>query len=380
MTRSVEDRLRDAFSAGAELVAPESLGSVADPVAIRPRRGFRGLPMLTAAAVVVILAMVALVSKMIAVPAPVSPPMLVPSEGNEALRQLAAQAARLPDDRGAYWRRSLENDHLIRVQAGGRAFNAVLSSRTELWLPRDLKDPVQTQGGEPSLRPATPADERAWRAAGSPAKVQRVCTPGTTAADCVKLQIRAESRDCQFTHGVTPDHGPGAHPLGPYTLAEISALPADDKGLRVWLRARWESNRTKTETARTLEEAIANSDTLLATPLTPAARAAVLRLLADLPTTSVRGLAKDPLGRSGLAVDFDKGSEYFREFGEDDEVAEDHTTILDPLTGEILAKVTKAGESTVGLAKGGTMDSEVWTSVTRWTDDRPKRPGNCRRL
>ncbi|WP_345574554.1 hypothetical protein [Nonomuraea rosea] len=336
--------------------------------------------MLTAAAVVVILAVVALVSKMIAVPAPVPPPVLVPSAGNQALRQLAAQVVRLPDDRGAYWHRSLENDYLIRVQAGGRAFNAVASSRTEVWLPRDLKNPVQTQGGEPSLRPATPADERVWRAGGSPAKVQRVCTPGTKAADCVKLPIRAESRDCQYTHEVMPEHGPGAHPLRPYTLAEISALPADDKGLRAWLRARWETNRAKAETTQTLEDAIANSDALLATPLTPAARAAVLRLLADLPTTNVRGPVKDPLGRSGLAVDFDKGSEYFREFGEDDEVAEDHTTILDPLTGEILAKVTKAGESTVGLAKGGTMDSEIWTSVTGWTDNRPKRPGNCRRL
>jgi hypothetical protein len=54
--------------------------------------------------------------------------------------------------------------------------------------------------------------------------------------------------------------------------------------------------------------------------------------------------------------------------------------ILDALTGEILAAVTKAGESTVGLAKGEVVDSEVWTSATGWTDDRPKRPGNCRRV
>ncbi|MEU8102259.1 hypothetical protein AB0C18_00885 [Nonomuraea muscovyensis] len=374
MTRNVEDRLRDAFTAGAELVSPESLG----PVAVRPRRGLRGLPVLAAAAVAVILAVVALVSKEIAVPTPPSPSVLAPSDGNEALRRLAAQVARLPDDRGAYWRRSLVNDHLIRVQAGGRTFNAWVSSRTELWLPRDSKDPVQTQNGEPVLRPATPADERAWQAAGSPVTVQRVCAPGTKAADCVKLPIRAETRDCQYTHEVTPDHGPGAHPLGGYTLAEISALPADDKGLREWLRARWESREAKT--GQELEEAIADSHFLLAMPIRPAARAAVLRLLADLPTTSVRGPAKDPLGRGGLAVDFNKDIKSFREFGEDDEVTEDHTTILNPSTGEILAKVTKAGESTVGLSKGEIAASEVWTSVTGWTDERPKRPGNCRRL
>ncbi|MCP2351570.1 hypothetical protein [Nonomuraea roseoviolacea] len=380
MTRSVEDRLRDAFSAGAELVSPEKLGPVAHPAAIRPRRGVRGLPVLTAAAVVVILAVVALVAKVIAVPAPVSPPVLAPSDGNEALRRLAAQVARLPEDRGAYWRRSMRTDALVRVQAGGRAFNAVASWTTELWLPRDPKDLVQTQNGEPNLRPATPADERAWRAAGSPAKVQRVCTPGTRAADCVKLPMRAKRTDCWYTRGVTPDHGPAAHPLGPYTLAEISALPADDKGLRAWLRARWEADRTKRATARTEEAALADSRFLLTTPLTPAARAAVLRLLADLPTTSVLGPAKDPLGRGGLAVDLTKGSEYSGEFGEDDEVTEDHTTVLDPLTGEILADVTKAGESTVGLAEGGIMSAMIYTPDTGWTDDRPKPPANCRRV
>ncbi|MER7498699.1 CU044_5270 family protein [Nonomuraea pusilla] len=379
MTRSIEDRLRDAFSTGAELVRPESLGTVTDTVAVRPRRRFRGLPLLAAAAVVVVLAVVALVAKVV-VPAPAPPPVLMPSDGNEALRRLAARVARSPDDRGAYWRRSLENSQLVRVRAGGRVFNAVVSHGAELWLPRDAEDPVQTRSEEPGLRPATPAEERAWRAAGSPAEVQRVCTPGTKAADCVKLPMGARSGECRYTYGVAPDRGPAAHPFGPYTPAEIWALPTDDKGLRAWLRARWESNRAEPGTARTLEEALAGSDLLLRTPLSPAARAAVLRLLADLPTTSVRGPAKDPLGRSGLAVDFDKGRASFREFGEDDEVAEEHTTILDPSTGEILAEVTKAGESAAGVAKGGIMDSEVWTPVTGWTADRPKRPGNCRRL
>ncbi|MEU1388022.1 MULTISPECIES: hypothetical protein [unclassified Nonomuraea] len=115
-------------------------------------------------------------------------------------------------------------------------------------------------------------------------------------------------------------------------------------------------------------------------PLRPAVRATVLRLLADLPTTDVRGVIRDPLSREGLAVDFDKGKRYFMEFGTDDEVTEDHTTVLDPATGEILAEVTKAGEDTVGLSKGQTVNSQTWTPTTGWTDDRPQRPQNCRRL
>ncbi|SPL90029.1 unnamed protein product [[Actinomadura] parvosata subsp. kistnae] len=77
-------------------------------------------------------------------------------------------------------------------------------------------------------------------------------------------------------------------------------------------------------------------------------------------------------------MDFTKGSHYSAEFGEDDEVTEDHTTILDPMTGEILAEVTKAGEDTVGLPKGTIMTSMVWMPATGWTDDRPERPEGCR--
>ncbi|MFF0866908.1 hypothetical protein ACFYUV_34465 [Nonomuraea sp. NPDC003560] len=129
-----------------------------------------------------------------------------------------------------------------------------------------------------------------------------------------------------------------------------------------------------------VQDAFAGSRFLLSKPLRPAVRATVLRLLADLPTTAVRGVVRDPLSREGLAVDFGEGKRYFREFGEDDEVIEDHTTVLDPATGEILAEVTKAGEDAVGLSEGQTVDSQTWTPTTGWTDDRPERPRNCRRL
>ncbi|MEU1722503.1 CU044_5270 family protein [Nonomuraea sp. NPDC005692] len=378
MTRNIEDRLRDAFTAGAELVSPESLAPVASPAPVQRRRGLRGLPILAAAAVAVVLTAVVLVSNLIAVPAPVSNPAPPPADGNEALRRLAARVARLPDDHGVYWHRSLLNDTLIRVRAGGRTFNAKVSSKSELWLPRDPKDPVQTQNGEPILSPATPADERAWQAAGSPGKVERVCTSGTRAVDCVKLPMLARNRVCQYTRDVAPSRGPGADALGRYTTAEILALPADEKGLREWLRA--EAAKEDEGRTRPPEEVVAGSRFLLSTPLRPAVRATVLRLLADLPTTGVRGMVEDPLSREGLAVDFDKGNRYFREFGEDDEVTEDHTTVLDPATGEILAQVTRAGEDTVGLPKGQVVDSQTWTPTTRWTDDRPERPRNCRRL
>ncbi|WP_433435592.1 hypothetical protein [Nonomuraea sp. CA-141351] len=319
--------------------------------------------------IAVVMAVVTLVSNMTAVPAPV----LVPTRGNDALRQLADQVAKLPDDTGAYWRKSLMDEGLTRVRAGGRTFNALDSTRTEWWAPRDPKDPVQTRREETGLRPATPADERAWRAAGSPAKVQRVCTPGTRAADCPKVQMSSKRLDCQYQRAVEPDGVLGDRRLGDLTMAELAALPADDKGLREWVRAHW---RLAKETD---EEVLARSRHLLEMAIRPPARAAVLRLLADLPATSVRGRSTDPLGRPGLEVDFDKGNPYFAEFGKDDEVTEDHTTVLDLRTGVILADVTAAGESTEGLPKGTIMYYTAWAPESGWTDDRPERPRGCRR-
>ncbi|GAA3254614.1 hypothetical protein [Nonomuraea helvata] len=322
--------------------------------------------------IAVVMAVVTLVSNMTAVPAPV----LVPPRGNDALRQLADRVAKLPDDSGAYWRRSLVDDGLTRVRAGGETFNAIFSTRLELWQPRDPGDTFQNQIEDLGLRPATPADERAWRAAGSPAKVQRVCTPGTQAGDCPKLAMKSKNPDCRYTRTVQPDGLLGDRRVGEVTVAELAALPTDDRGLREWVRGRWAAMGRKVK--QTDDEVLARSRFLLEMPIRPAARAAVLRLLADLPTTDVRGRATDPLGRAGLEVDLVKGKRSFREFGKDDEVTEDHTTILDLRTGVILADVTAAGESTEGLPKGTIVDYMASTSESGWTDDRPQRPRDCR--
>ncbi|MFI7639061.1 hypothetical protein [Nonomuraea sp. NPDC049400] len=322
--------------------------------------------------IAVVMAVVTLVSNMTAVPAPVLVP---PARGNDALRRLADQVAKLPDDSGAYWRKSLAGDYLVRVRAGGETFNALGTLRSEFWVPHDPKDPVQTQHEESGLRPATPEDERTWRAAGSPAKVQRVCTPGTRAADCPKVPMGSKRVDCQYTRAVEPDGVLGDRRFGDLTMAELAALPTDDRGLRTWVRAHWDLRRPGKQTD---DEVLPRSRHLLEMAIRPAARAAVLRLLADLPTTTVRGRAADPLGRPGLEVDFIKGNPSFAEFGKDDEVTEDHTTILDLRTGMILADVTAAGESTEGLPKGAVMRHTAWVPGSGWTDDRPEQPRGCR--
>ncbi|TMR93414.1 CU044_5270 family protein [Nonomuraea basaltis] len=334
-------------------------------------RGYRGWTLSAAVAtVVVVTAVVTLVSNLAAVPVPV----VVPAGGNDALLRLADDVARLPDETGAYWRRPLLNNGLIRVRAGDETFNVLYSDRVDLWQPRDPREPVQVRQRREYTRPATPADERAWRAAGSPSVVQRVCTPGTRAKDCNPVRLRAKPSECVYTRGAEPGGVIGDRRLGKLTLADLAALPGDAARLRERLRTHWKSDRG----GQSFEQFLSNSSALLQMPVRPAVRAAALRLLAGLPTTKVGGSIIDPLGRAGLAVTFVKSEGFSAQFGADDEVAERFTVILDPRTGTFLAEVSIAAESIEGLGKGAFMHYQAWAPEAGWTGDRPERPRGCK--
>lgn len=323
------------------------------------------------ATVAVITAVITLVSNL----APVPVPVIAPSRGNDALLRLADQVSRLPDRTGAYWRRPLLNGRLIRVKAGDETFNVLSVTRVDLWQPRDPRDPVQARMRQEHVRPATPADERLWRAAGSPSVAQRVCAPGTPAKDCGKVRVTSEPSACVYTRAAEPDGVFADRRLGDLTLADLAALPADVNGLREKLRGFW---RAAPE-GRSFEEFLTSSSALLGMPVRPAVRAAALRLLAGLPTTRTGGTITDPLGRPGLAVTFFKSEGFFTEFGSDDEVAERYTTILDPRTGTVLVTdAAIAAEGAVGLTEGTYLHYTAWAPGAGWTDDRPDRPRGCR--
>ncbi|MDP9843178.1 CU044_5270 family protein [Streptosporangium lutulentum] len=328
-----------------------------------------------AATVAVVMAVVTLASNMTTVPAP----MLAPPGGNDALLRLADQIAKLPDERGDYWRRPLLNNGLIRVRADGETFNVLSSSRIDLWQPRDPGDPVQAEQRQQFVRPATEADERAWRAAGSPVTVQRVCTPGTRTGDCAKVQLRSKPSQCVYTRAAEPGGVLGDSRLGELTLADLAALPSDAEQLREKLRTYW-NTRKDSQPKDSFEKFLTTSSAaLLELPVKPSVRAATLRLLAGLPTTKVRGSITDPLGRTGIEVIFIKSESFTAEFGTDDVVAQRYTTILDPHTGTVLAtNVEIAAESTEGLAKGTFMHYQAWAPEAGWTSERPERPRGCR--
>ncbi|MEU5865491.1 hypothetical protein ABZ815_30275 [Nonomuraea sp. NPDC047529] len=372
--------LPDASPPSAEVVDKARLRlAAAQRKPVRPgrahRRGVAWGWTLGAAAttIAVVMAVVTLVSNMTVVPAPV----LAPAGGNDALLRLADQIAKLPDERGDYWRRPLLTNELIRVRAGGETFNVLSSSRIDLWQPRDPGDPVHAEQWQLFVRPATEADERAWRAAGSPVTVQRpVCTG---VGDCAKVRLRSKPSQCVYTRAAEPGGVLGDARLGELTLADLSALPGDAKQLREKLRTYWKIRNDSRQPKVSFEEFLATSAALLELPVKPSVRAAALRLLAGLSTTKVRGSITDPLGRAGIEVTFIKSEGFTAEFGTDDEVAQRYTTILDPHTGTVLAtNVAIAAESTEGLAKGTFMQYQAWAPEAGWTSERPERPRGCR--
>ncbi|MGI5272504.1 hypothetical protein ACQEUU_25335 [Nonomuraea sp. CA-218870] len=347
---------------------------------VRPGRANRRGPAwgwtLGAAAttIAVVMAVVTLVSNMTTVPAP----MIVPASGNDALLRLADQIAQLPDERDDYWRRPLLNNGLIRVRAGGETFNVLQSSRIDLWHPRDPGDPVHVEQWQQFVRPATKADERAWQAAGSPGTVQRACTPGTRAGDCAQIRLSSKPSQCVYTRAAEPGGVLSDRRLGELTLADLSALPDDAEQLREKLRTYWKT-RKNSRPEDSFKDFLPMAFALLELPVKPSVRAATLRLLAELPTTKVRGSIIDPLGRPGIEVTFIKSEGFTAQFGTDDEVAQRYTTILDPHTGTVLAaNVAIAAESTEGLAKGTFMDYQAWAPEAGWTSERPERPRGCR--
>jgi hypothetical protein len=342
------------------------------PVAGRRRLAWGWALGAATATVAVVMAVVTLAVNLATVPVPA--PVLVPAGRNDALLRLADRVAQLPDDSGVYWLRPLLNNGLIRVQAGGERFNVLSSTRIDLWQPRDPRGPVQVESREQFTRPATPADERTWRAVGSPATVQKVCTPGTRAQDCKQVRLHTTSSKCVYTRAAEPGGVLDDRQLGELTLTDLAALPDDAIRLQGKLRTYWKASQD----GASYEEFLSRASALLELPVKPPVRAAALRLLAALPTTTVGGSVTDPLGRSGIGVTFVKSEGFSAQFGADDEVAERYSTILDPQTGTILAHTSSAAESAEGIEKGTAMYYQAWAPETGWTSERPERPHGCR--
>ncbi|GAA2298635.1 hypothetical protein GCM10010149_54290 [Nonomuraea roseoviolacea subsp. roseoviolacea] len=332
-----------------------------------PARRRTWMWMVTAAAATA--AIVTLVASLVAQLAP-APPAAVAPKRNQALYDLADRIGKLPATSGPYWRSVSVFGAYGR--AGGFTYRA--TTRLEVWQSRGPADPrlMMTWYG-PAARPATPADERAWRDAGSPRRI-KPCGKGER---CRYVTFTDQPQQCTYSWDPSEGGALANRSVGTITMAELAAFPADQNALRDKLRTYhqiWYRNGFK----QSFEEFLPTAANLLSEPLRPDQRAALIRLLAGLRSTKVAGTVTDPLGRPALSVDLGVSAGTYSFPGEPrTEVPVEQRTLLDPGTGAALGTVIHASRTVAWATKGDLVAYNATAPESGWTTQRPAPPKGC---
>jgi hypothetical protein len=247
----------------------------------------------------------------------------------------------------------IASEHGERKEFPGTTYAVMTRNAIERWRATDPADPSVEVHQYLGARPASPADEAAWRAAGAPDRWTEEPPAGMKA---VEHTVAAGPRRVYPLRG-----GAERERLllagQPVTDAELAALPTDPAALRAQLLAKLRAaENTENENYALF---YAGRSLLADLPVSAAVRAATYRMLADVPGIDLLGRVTDQGGRSGLAVAYtrrnDSGWGQIR-------------LIVDPTTGTVLAQESWY----LGVDRtGSTLRS--WTLVLRngYTDDDP---------
>ncbi|GAA3466436.1 hypothetical protein [Nonomuraea roseola] len=361
MNGDLEDRLRDAFAAGAGLVTAERLRPAEQAVRRRApgfRRGaFRVLPVLAAASMAAVIGSVAIVPSLLGnaagpQPAGVRSPASAQEEEFSAVVDRLARRAEQP---GRHWRSEIEA--VTWGQVLTQTYNVEDRVRTVYW----ATDPLLMVTTPLSSRPATAADEKKWRKSGSP--------------DLCGNHIGCET--ALLRRGLTGYVRLEKLALSPpLTPAQLRALPQDPDELRKQLLQLWSAERrAAARSGGPTFEALPAADMLWAagegiltrTPATPEVRAAVLRMLAALPGTRIVDNARDADGRRGLAL---------VRRSERDPL--ERQIVLDRTSGAVLGIQSLAVRSGTyaGMGAGDMVRADLVRKLG-WTDSGPVVPEDC---
>ncbi|MCP2325268.1 hypothetical protein HDA40_003775 [Hamadaea flava] len=231
----------------------------------------------------------------------------------------AAQAATGTQPTGSYWVTKLEMQ--IRYDVGGYTVLARVENETWHALRTGVDDvSVITWLG---AAPATEADKTAWAKAGSPTSWQALAPDGKPGR---KVDAAPRARKVE----IVPPFG-FALLSKDLTYADVQALPADPARLKAYLTA-LDAQSMDTELLFSL-----GGEILTQLPATPQVRAAVYRMLAELPDLTITQGEQDAKGRPGVGVQ--------HTFRNADGSTFDSKLIIDPQSGDLLATVDRQGST-----------------------------------
>ncbi|MEV0696000.1 CU044_5270 family protein [Streptomyces sp. NPDC050388] len=298
---------------------------------------------------------------------------------SESRLLLAAAAAveKTEATSGAYWYREVRMASLHRVP--GKDYKIYVRHETKSWLTKGTgkRDRRWTLFIDAGARPATPADEKAWRADGSPKRWDL-----TDYSQAARRALQHEWERNRHDDGPPPelqpeivtwdgegevegdapggisDGGPGGAEIG---LAELESLPTDPERLRERLEQIVEEQYNGPPHIQQMLLGQTAENLAVELPTSPQLRAAAYRVRASLPGVRDIGEVTDRSGRPGYAVELKNprpGGEGKRRL------------IFDRETGLPLSAESYATSADDGHRAGELAGYTTYTAM-RWTDQAP---------
>lgn len=267
----------------------------------------------------------------------------------DILLAAATRAEQAPAETGRYWHvKTLDVHGPMRVGAAPDGYWLLRRSLNESWDASDPREASWTGFRNIGVRPRSGADERAWRAAGSP-------TEWTLDTDRPnKLVLSTQPDEGRLDRD--PDPPRYLEDLGPLSQQQLRALPEEPEALRTWVTSRLRRMGNAAdggaENNRLLFGFLGRM--LLDTPAPPKVRAAAFRILADIP--GVRVL--DDSGDIGQGVEFSDGVTIER-------------LIVDESTHRLLGRTTTSSPNG-GRTPG--KESSTLVLIAEWSDAAPQVP------
>lgn len=277
---------------------------------------------------------------------------------SQVLMAAASDLERSSDASGAYWYQEVRSGSLSDVS--GKDYTVDVRHMSRVWVAAGNSE-QWSQLFELGARPASPADEEAWRADGSPKKWD--ITPPDAPADADRRIVHHQGAGLLQADapGGTGDVGDA----GQISLAELAKLSPEPEKLRTQLKAL--VDRHYNAPRRILDTQLFNTVVYVAfsSPAEPELRAAAYRLLATLPGVRDLGEAETHDGRTGRAIAIKP-----RTVVPDGTVDFERRLFFDPKTGMPMASETVTTKAHDGHEAGELTGYSVVTEMT-WTDEKP---------
>ncbi|GAA3954427.1 CU044_5270 family protein [Actinomadura viridis] len=280
----------------------------------------------------------------------------------------AAEKAEAAPATGKYWR--VKRMTMVPRQVGpeGRTYTVSDARIHEEWISRDGR--TWTGQRAAGAKPRTPADEKAWRRDGAPARWD-MGVGDTVDKKRLYLQVKPGAGNLVKGQGEHALQVPiaGRKP----SFSDLQKLPADPAVLRKLAEKNALSDgadgplHAENPQARQAFAAGKLTDLLTTAPVPPNVRAAAFRALADMPNVRSEGRAADERGRKGVALTITVPY-----------AASATTTrlIIDPATSQVLSE--QVASKIKGVApKGARAVGKERTTLylgAGWTDRAPHAP------